>query len=203
LFVYVHVRARDSLSRRACPWSAKQALCVVVGSPEVLLQDPCWRRVLERCVASKGWFGCGCSELGVGLNGTDPTDGTDASALLDHIARCVCAQYLCLCLFSPARCKSVYNVATGGFWALPSLHTRCRVSAVFFPPFFLGGGGVCPSCRLTYNLSPCSHLLQSRRRGAARQRAQRGGVPGVRKRARVQRRRRVARHALIDRACLA
>jgi hypothetical protein len=51
-------------------------------------------------VASQGWFGCGCPELGVGLNGTDPTDGTDASALLDHIARHDCVQYMRLCLFT-------------------------------------------------------------------------------------------------------
>jgi len=59
----------------------------VVGSPDVLIQDPCWNRVLEDCVSRNGWFGCGCPELGVGLNGTDPSDGTDADALLDHIAR--------------------------------------------------------------------------------------------------------------------
>jgi len=63
-----------------------QALCVVVGAPAPLCRDPCWRRLLEHVVSRGGWFGAGCAELGVGLNGTDPSAGTDGAALLDHIA---------------------------------------------------------------------------------------------------------------------
>jgi hypothetical protein len=59
---------------------------VVVGSPEALFLDPCWRKLLDHIAGKGGWFGTGCASLGVGLNGTDPSEGTDASALLDHIA---------------------------------------------------------------------------------------------------------------------
>ena len=51
---------------------------MVVGAPDALVPDPCWCRLLEHCAATGGWFGAGCRALGVGLNGTDPSEGTDA-----------------------------------------------------------------------------------------------------------------------------
>jgi len=62
-----------------------KALAIVVGSPDVLVQDPCWRRYLEHCASERAWFGCGCDELGVGLNGTNGLDGSDPTALLEHL----------------------------------------------------------------------------------------------------------------------
>ena len=64
-----------------------KALVVVVGHPNVLLQDPCWRRLLEHCAEHRAWFGLGCAELGVARNGAHADDGTAGDALLEEIAR--------------------------------------------------------------------------------------------------------------------
>ena len=58
---------------------------VVVGHPSALALDPCWRRLLEHAADRGGWFGAGCPELGVGLNGTDPASGTESGTFLEHV----------------------------------------------------------------------------------------------------------------------
>jgi hypothetical protein len=64
-----------------------QALVIVVGCPDALMEDWLWLKFLQRCVKQGAWYGVSCPYLGVGLNGTDDTDGTDSAALLDHISR--------------------------------------------------------------------------------------------------------------------
>ena len=53
-----------------------KALAVVLGHPDVLKQDPHWRRFLQHCAAHRAWFGLGCADFGIGRGGVGVDDGT-------------------------------------------------------------------------------------------------------------------------------